>query len=171
MGVVQVKRPRPDLTIRTYLPEVLKGIGVTTRHFLINVLTQRQIVTRQYPEDRFQYAPRYRGHHRLMWRPDGSPRCVACFLCSTACPSDCIHIVAGEHENSSIEKYPKVFEIDLLKCVYCGFCEEACPCDAIRLDSGEHPAPGQSRRVHLCGKVDLLKRGAPSVSVQGGIYR
>ena len=171
MGVIQVKRPKPDLTITTYVPEVVKGMKATARHFFTNLLTQKGIVTKQYPEERFPYAPRYRGHHRLMWRPDGSPRCVACFLCSTACPSDCIHIVAAEHEDPSIEKYPKVFEIDMLECIFCGFCEEACPCDAIRLDTGEHRAPADSREGELCGKVDLLKRGAPSRSIQGGIYK
>lgn len=72
--------------------------------------------------------------HRLLKREDGSPRCVACFLCATVCPSECIKIVAGEYPDKPIQKYPISFEIDIGKCCWCGFCVEACPEDAIRMD-------------------------------------
>lgn len=166
-----VNRPEPDLTIRSYLPETWKGMKRVSRHFFVNLFTKGGFVTKQYPEERFPYAPRYRGTHRLMRREDGSVRCVACFLCATACPADCIRIVAGESPNSEIEKYPVVFEIDHLKCIFCGFCEEACPCDAIRLDTGEHRAPGYTREDEITSKRDLFSRGGLSVSKQGGIYK
>jgi len=89
-------------------------------------------------------------------------------LCSTACPANCIHIVAGEREDGSIEKYPVSFEIDLLVCVYCGMCEEACPCDAIRMDSGRHPMPSFTRDKQRIRMVQLLADGALSIAVQGG---
>jgi NADH-quinone oxidoreductase subunit I len=41
--------------------------------------------------------------------------------------------VAAESPNPQIEKYPAVYEIDLMRCVFCGFCEEACPVDAVRM--------------------------------------
>jgi len=166
-----VHRPEPDLTIQSYLPETWNGMKRVSRHFFVNLFTKKGFVTKQYPEERFPYAPRYRGMHRLMRREDGSVRCVACFLCSTACPADCIHIVAGESDNREVEKYPVVFEVDHIKCIFCGFCEEACPCDAIRLDTGEHRVPGYSREEELTGKVDLLARGALSVSRQGGRFK
>lgn len=163
-----VDRPTPDLTIKSYIPELWRGMKVTSRHFFVNLLTQKAIVTKQYPEEKFEYAPRFRGHHRLMRREDGSVRCVACFLCATACPAECIHIVAGEHEDPNIEKYPVVFEIDELLCIFCGMCEEACPCDAIRLDSGIHRQPSGSRNDQVVGKKDLLSLGGLSTSKQGG---
>jgi len=166
-----VDRPEIDLSIQSYLPEVLRGMRVSARHFFFNLFTQRDIVTLRYPEDKRPYARRYRGHHRLMRREDGSVRCVACFLCATACPADCIRIVAGEHENKDIEKYPVVFEIDMLKCVFCGLCEEACPCDAIRLDSGVHRQPAFDRASEVCGKVDLLALGSLSAARQGGEFK
>jgi len=89
-------------------------------------------------------------------------------LCSTACPANCITIVAAEHNDSGIEKYPTTFEIDLLKCIYCGFCEEACPCDAIRMDSGSHPLPTLTRRDQKAGVINLLSIGTPSIATQGG---
>ena len=48
-----------------------------------------------------------------------------------ACPAECITIVAGEHPKIAYEKYPVVFDIDMMRCVFCGFCVDACPKDAI----------------------------------------
>ncbi|MBL6975257.1 MAG: NADH-quinone oxidoreductase subunit I [Deltaproteobacteria bacterium] len=166
-----VERPEPDVIIQSYLPEVWNGMKRTSRHFFANLLMKKGIATIQYPDEKVTYPPRFRGNHRLMHREDGSVRCVACYLCSTACPADCIHIVAGETDDTDVEKAPTVFEIDHLRCIFCGFCEEACPCDAIRLDSGEHRVPAFCRKDEMSGKEDLLSRGAPSVSKQGGEFK
>ena len=166
-----VSRPEPNLLERLYVPEIMRGMGVATRHLVRNLFGRKDTVTRQYPEDRPVYAQRTRGHHRLMHRDDGSVRCVACMLCSTACPANCITIRAGDKGDSSVEKYPVSFEIDLLICVYCGMCEEACPCDAIRMDSGIHTPPTFDRQASRVGKVDLMQLGDRSTAVQGGIYR
>ena len=166
----KVHRPELNALERAYVPEILRGVGVTTRHFIRNLFGRKDTVTVQYPEERASYAPRYRGHHRLMHREDGRVRCVACFMCSTACPANCITIEAGDYGDDEVEKYPVRFEIDLLVCVYCGMCEEACPCDAIRLDSGVHPEPSYFRHENRTGKVDLLKLGDRSIAKQGGEF-
>lgn len=166
-----VDRPEPDITIQSYLPEVWNGMKRVSRHFFANLLMKKGFVTIQYPEQKVLYESRFRGNHRLMHRDDGSVRCVACFLCSTACPADCIHIEAQVTQDQDVEKAPAVFMVDHLRCIFCGFCEEACPCDAIRLDSGEHRVPAFCRKDELSGKEDLLSRGAPSVSKQGGDYK
>ena len=121
---------RYTLAERLYLP-LLGGMWVTLRHFVGNLLGRRKSLTIEYPEERRQYSPRFRGHHILTSRPDGSLRCVACFLCATACPADCIHIEAGEHPDVNVEKYPVVYDIDMLRCVFCGYCVDACPEEAI----------------------------------------
>ena len=92
----------------------------------------------------------------MMQRDDGSPRCVACQMCSTVCPADCISIDGAEHPDPSIEKFPETFVIDLLRCVYCGMCEEACPCDAIRMDTGIYEIAADSREKFIVDKDFLL---------------
>ncbi len=144
---------------RVYLPEIFRGLGVTMRHFFKNLLWSnktRYTQTVRYPEEKRTYPERFRGQHRLLPRADGSPRCVACYMCATACPAHCIHIIADESPDHQIEKYPAAFEIDQLRCVYCGLCEEACPEDAIRMDSGIHTPSFLSRDDGVTGRMDLL---------------
>jgi NADH-quinone oxidoreductase subunit I len=143
----------------SYLPEITKGIIITLKHVVKNLFggdENRYTRTVSYPEEKVEYPVRFRGAHRLTPREDGAPRCVACFMCSTACPARCINIVAEESDENNIEKRPKVFEIDELKCVFCGMCVEACPEDAIRMDTGEHVKPFTNRADAIYGKVDLL---------------
>jgi len=167
IGVKVVERPHA-LAQETYVPAVVKGLGVTMRHFFQNLFGKKHIVTVQYPEEKLKYPARNRGLHRLMKRDDGSVRCVACMCCPTACPAHCITIVAEETGNPN-EKRPLIFEIDELRCVVCGLCVEACPCDAIRMDTGEHAHPVAHRADAVLGKNDLLSRAAPSTAHQGGL--
>jgi NADH-quinone oxidoreductase subunit I len=157
--------PKPKMTAREqlYVPEVAKGLKVTISRFFKNVTQSREesdIDTIDYPEEKRTYPERFRGVHRLTHREDGSPRCVACLCCSTACPAQCIHIEAAEYEPGDArygyERYPKVFVIDELRCIFCGYCVEACPCDAIRMDSGMHMPPSTRREHFLFGKETLM---------------
>jgi NADH-quinone oxidoreductase subunit I len=134
IGTVDVSKRVPrklTLAQRLYLPEVLRGLAVTIRHFLGNITGARKLPTIQYPEQRRDYSERFRGKHVLKARSDGTLKCVACYMCEQACPAECITIVAGEHPKIAYEKYPVVFDIDMLRCVFCGFCVDACPKDAI----------------------------------------
>jgi NADH-quinone oxidoreductase subunit I len=108
----------------------LVGMGLTINRMMDN-LTGKVNATIRYPEERRAYSDRFRGAHILTAREDGSPRCVACYMCATACPADCIYIEPAEHPNPLIEKYPARFDIDMLRCVFCGFCVDACPEEAI----------------------------------------
>jgi NADH-quinone oxidoreductase subunit I len=150
--------PRPyryTLAERLYLP-LLAGMAVTIRHFFRNLLGRGKGPTINYPEERRAYSHRYRGHHILTKRPDGSLRCVACFLCATACPAECINIEAGEHPDVNIEKYPVVYDIDMLRCVFCGYCVDACPEEAIIM-SNNYDMAFFDRGQSIATKEDLMK--------------
>ena len=160
-----VDRPEPRFAQRIYLPEVLRGLGVTSRHFFVNLRrhiraalgrpTEPGAVTIQYPEQPPMLGRRARVRHRLLKRADGTPRCVACMLCETVCPADCIRIVAEESADATVEKRAKSFDIDLGLCVFCGYCVEVCPVDAIRMDSGRIDLCAFSRR-DLVWRMDEL---------------
>lgn len=140
----------------TVLREIARGAAITSRHFFVNmarhtlrlfgVRTKRAgAVTIPYPEVRKEISPRHRSLHRLRPRPDGRPSCVACMLCVTVCPSECITVEAAGDPDPEVQKAPARFVVDLTRCCFCGFCVEACPVDAIRMDTGEIRLAGPSR--------------------------
>jgi NADH-quinone oxidoreductase subunit I len=104
---------------------VLNAIVTVLRH------TFRKRETIQYPEEKPYLPPRFRGRIILSRDPDGEERCVACYLCSAACPVDCIALQAAEDAHG--RRYPAFFRINFSRCIMCGFCEEACPTLAIQL--------------------------------------
>ena len=101
---------------------LIKGLQITFSHLF------KKAVTLQYPEQRPNVAPNFRGLHTLKVSHDKA-KCVACYLCPTVCPAKCITVEAGEDANH--EKYAAIYEIDMLRCIFCGYCVEACPVDAI----------------------------------------
>jgi NADH-quinone oxidoreductase subunit I len=151
----EVRPYKPGLAERLYLP-LIGGLMVTLRHFFRNLLGRGKMYTIEYPEKRREYSHRFRGHHILTSRPDGSLRCVACYLCAQACPAECIHIEAGEHPDVNIEKYPVVYEIDMLRCIFCGYCVDACPEEAIIM-SNNYDMAYFTREQSIVGKNDLMK--------------
>jgi len=162
-----VGEPELGLSGKSYLPLVAEGIATTLRHLVGPKMTV------QAPEQRHEIAEplKYRGVHRLNRDPEGRVKCVACFMCATACPAHCIDIVAAESPWADREKYPRSFTIDELRCIFCGMCEEACPVDAIELTS-LYDLAGTSREEMIFDKEKLLsvydqtRKAEPSRSEQ-----
>jgi NADH-quinone oxidoreductase subunit I len=146
-----IDQPKLGLLDKVYLPNILSGLGITGKHVF------QKKMTVQYPEEP-HVSPdplKYRGVHRLNRDEQGRVKCVACFLCATACPAHCIDIIAAESPWPDREKYPQHFAIDELRCIYCGMCEEACPVDAIELTS-LYNLTGRSRSEMVYDKEKLL---------------
>jgi NADH-quinone oxidoreductase subunit I len=148
--IIMVDEPELTGSERLYFP-ILTGMQTTFRHLF------KKKITVQYPEVKRELrVDNYRGVHRLNKDPDGRVACVACFMCETACPAHCIHIVAGDAPWPDREKYPVQFDIDELRCIYCGMCEEACPVDAIEL-TPEYDLVGRTREEMIFDKEELLE--------------
>ena len=132
--------PRPKLTFaeKIYLPSIITGLAITFKH-LKRMLKGETKVAMQYPEEKWdsQMPEHYRGAPTLVMDEHGRERCVACQLCEFICPPRAITIKPGEipaeNKFAKVEKFPQVFEIDMIRCIYCGMCEEVCPEQAIFL--------------------------------------
>jgi NADH-quinone oxidoreductase subunit I len=116
------------------LAAIAKGMSVTLREMF------SPTVVENYPDGPGPlrgavFQERFRGVHVLQRDENGLEKCVACFLCAAACPSNCIYIEAAENTAeqriSGAERYAKVYNIDYNRCIFCGYCVEACPTDAI----------------------------------------
>ncbi len=166
-----VQEPKLGLFGQLYLPLVVDGLSTTVSH----LFTKKR--TEEYPEEEPKLPPNYRGVHRLNRDQDGRVKCVACYMCATACPAHCIDIVAAPAPANwtDREKYPETFLIDELRCIYCGMCEEACPVDAIELTT-LYDLTGASREQMIFDKEKLLsvfdattKAGTDPVRTQAGL--
>ncbi len=162
--IVNVDMPKLTPAQAFYLPEVFKGLGTTFKHITRAVARGKGNLTMAYPEERREDMPveeggmhvgNFRGVHRLNRDEQGRVRCVACFMCATACPANCIHIEGTEAPWDDREKYPAKFDLDELRCIFCGMCEEACPVDAIELTQA-YDVVGLSRQEMIFDKQKLL---------------
>ena len=160
--IIELPEPQLKPFESMFIPAVLGGLGTTFRHLTKSLFVKTR--TQQYPEQRREDMPlleggmdtqRYRGVHRLNRDEQGRVKCVACFMCATACPAHCIHIIGEEAPWPDREKYPVKFDIDELRCIYCGMCEEACPVDAIEL-TYEYDIVGLTRAEMIFDKEKLL---------------
>ena len=146
---------------KIYLPGIIKGMGITLRHFF------SKKATIQYPEEKREFSPVYRGRHILMRDENGAERCTACGLCALSCPAEAITMTSaerkpGEEKLYREEKYASVYEINMLRCIFCGLCEEACPKEAIFLTE-EIASADYTREGFIFGKDKLVMKPAQQV--------
>jgi len=148
IGVKVLDRPVEEVS---YVRATLSGMALTFKH-----LVDPHKVTVQYPDEKWDLSPRWRGTHRMLTTEDGKSKCVACGLCPTVCPANCIKLVPGEDEQGN--RYPLVFEIDEFRCIFCGYCQEVCPEEAIFLMK-DYSLTGTSREEMIYDKEKLLALG------------
>jgi NADH-quinone oxidoreductase subunit I len=140
-----------------------KGFSVTFRNLW------RKTTTENYPDEPVHFQARYRGIHVLQRDENGLEKCVACFLCSAACPAHCIYIEAEENTEtkriSGAERFASVYNIDYSRCIFCGYCVEACPTDAITHGHGFELATYDINSM-IFRKDQLLEAGTPKPPVE-----
>jgi NADH-quinone oxidoreductase subunit I len=141
---------------------LLKGLGVTLKHFaetfvddrqkvpsryqdsrdlgngrrvIEQPITQEGLLTIQYPEEKRLLPERFRYIPMLIWDTEKhEDRCTACGICAKVCPPQCIWIVRDSDENGKPITRPAEFYIDVAVCMSCSFCAEFCPFDAIKMN-------------------------------------
>lgn len=132
------------------LVELLSGMFLTLRYIF------KPKVTINYPYEKGEISPRFRGEHALRRYPNGEERCIACKLCEAICPAQAIHIEAEPREDGS--RRTTRYDIDMTKCIYCGLCQEACPVDAI-VESSSFEFATETHEELLYNKERLLRNG------------
>ena len=165
MAYKATQDPRTDIRERLYLPELLRGLAITTRHFFRNLFGRATptprcvdrkgtslVTTVQYPEEKIAYPRataactgwcRARTASRAAW-PATCARPSARRSASTSRRASTSRADAAA-ESRVIEKFPTAFVIDELRCIVCGLCVDACPKDAIRMDTYTHTPPEYNR--------------------------
>ena len=119
-----------DILNKIFFRDFVRGFSITFRY------TFSKIVTQQYPDlEKWVPYERYRGRHTLNKNSRGKELCVACELCSKACPTSCITVIPEEDSSGKgiADRVAKVWKVDLVRCMFCGYCEDACPTTAVRL--------------------------------------
>ena len=127
---------------------IIKGLLLTMKVFI------RKPFTVQYPEQRLDQHPRFRGEE-FVWYEE---RCTGCASCAKYCPLGIIKIVTkpGDKRPEEGGLYDiDVFDIDIGRCMFCGLCVEACPYDALFMGSGFQEA--QPHRDDLIIDVERLR--------------
>lgn len=153
---VEVSKKNMSFLESIYLVAIIKGMVITIKHFF------KRKVTVQYPEQKREFSPVYRGQHVLMRDEEGRERCTACGLCALSCPAEAITMEAAERKKGEEtlyreEKYAATYEINMLRCIFCGLCEEACPKEAIFLTKSKSLVKvGLNREGFIYGKDKLV---------------
>lgn len=141
---------------RLYLIVIVKGLWITIKHFF----TKKATIN--YPEQKREFSPVWRGQHMLKRDELGRENCTACGLCALSCPAEAITMKAEERKPNEKhlyreEKYASIYEINMLRCIFCGLCEEACPKDAIYLTISKELVPANyNREDFIFGKDKLV---------------
>jgi NADH-quinone oxidoreductase subunit I len=140
---------------------IIKGLGVTLRHFINTYLQDLRmgsklyntrkgidfrsskdvdgIFTIQYPEEKLTTPEEFRFIPFLVYEPgpngEKNQRCTSCGICAKVCPPQCIWIFRANDPNTGRPvPSPAQFYIDTDICMNCGMCAEYCPFDAIKMD-------------------------------------
>jgi NADH-quinone oxidoreductase chain I len=130
----------------------VKGFAVTMRRML------KKPVTFEYPDEKREFAPRFRGLPSLRADPEtGEALCVACGLCARICPTSCLemHVVPSEEGDRELGE----FILRSGRCLFCGFCAQVCPVDAITM-SGAFERSVLVRDGLIYTKTELAAFGA-----------
>ncbi len=148
--------------------DFIKGLSTTMRNLL------RKPITVHYPKEKLTPPKRYRGAHgHYTWdgtEPDslkaigkfmsfekGKSRCVACYMCQTACPMPSLFRIEAVQLPDGRKKVVR-FDMNLLNCLFCGLCVDACPVGCLTM-TDLYELAGYSRRDAIV-RMERLEENA-----------
>jgi len=142
----------------TYFKEILvgfwsllAGMAVTIRYFV------KPIVTVQYPREKIEMSPRYRGYPQLVIDPETQThRCIACEMCARICPSQLITVAGAKFPGEKQKRATKYIH-EHYYCSLCGLCTEVCPTSALEY-SAEYRLAGYHREDAVIDHLLLLQK-------------
>lgn len=153
-----------DVVRKFLFTDFVKGLTVTLGYNI------SKSITLKYPDEE-KWIPyrRFRGLHTLNKDENGRELCVACELCSKACPTGCITVIPMEDDSGRgiADRVAKVWKVDLVRCLFCGYCEDACPTRAVRLGR-EYELACTDSRCTVRYREELLKPARVPESITGG---
>jgi NADH-quinone oxidoreductase subunit I len=142
---------------------LLAGMAVTIRYFV------KPIVTVQYPREKIQMSPRYRGYPQLLIDPETQThKCIACEMCARMCPSQLITVEGAKFPGEKQKRATKYVH-EHQYCSLCGLCTEVCPTSALEY-SQDYRLAGYRREDCVIDHLILLQEhqralGLPSTPV------
>lgn len=138
-----------------------------------------KLITVHYPRETVSDDDllQYRGHVELVGKPKSpdKPKCIACMMCVTVCPSKCFTVVKAKAPKQTEEelqamkeaeergekvvkpkapKEPVKFVYDYSLCSLCGSCVENCPVGSLRYSENVYFASTDRKDF----KMNLLER-------------
>jgi NADH-quinone oxidoreductase subunit I len=155
---------------------LVKGLSVTGEALL------KRTVTVHYPRAEVSNLAGFRGPIALVPKPGNpeKPKCIACMMCMSTCPSKCITVIkkkppkpAAEQAEGGAEKKaklaapkePQTFLYDYSLCSLCGLCAEVCPVDSICFSSEAYLVSRERGELKM-NLLAKLKKNAPDASDQ-----
>ncbi|MFZ5451789.1 MAG: NuoI/complex I 23 kDa subunit family protein [Thermodesulfobacteriota bacterium] len=129
---------------------LLAGMAVTIRYFT------KPIVTVQYPREKIQMSPAYRGYPQLIIDPETQThRCIACEMCARICPSQLITVEGIKFPGEKQKRATKYIH-EHYYCSLCGLCTEVCPTSALEY-SDEYRLAGYHREDAVLDHLVILQ--------------
>ncbi|MEI6846164.1 MAG: NADH-quinone oxidoreductase subunit I [Candidatus Firestonebacteria bacterium] len=129
---------------------LLKGMGITLKYYF------RKPVTVQYPYERREIAPVWRGTLRQLCDEKGEEICDGCQICARTCPVQCITMEVYKDPADNKRKTSS-YTVDFGRCMYCGLCVESCPKKCL-IHTTDYEFVSYDRAGMVLGKDKLVKK-------------
>ena len=129
---------------------LIKGMLVTMKYYFIKPITV------QYPDERIEISPRWRGTLKQICDEKGAEICDGCTICARTCPVSCISMEVVKDEKTG-KRRTSSYVINFGRCMFCGLCVEACPKKCL-VHTTDYELVAYDRNDLIFGKDKILRK-------------